>query len=106
MRPPPLKTYPDLAAAAVGRQRRRVDYLFADGVSLALWIGGTDAADCCALRRRPLSRKPLLRRGHRLRAAQGGRTLCAAPSSYALQRLWDEGKYAELYLRFFPISPF
>ena len=25
---------------------------------------------------------------------------------FALQRLWDEGKYAELYLRFFPISPF
>ena len=24
----------------------------------------------------------------------------------ALQRLWDEGKYAELYLRFFPVSPF
>ncbi|MDO9426513.1 MAG: ABC transporter substrate-binding protein, partial [Methylobacterium sp.] len=23
-----------------------------------------------------------------------------------LQRLWDEGKYAELYLRFFPVSPF
>ena len=25
---------------------------------------------------------------------------------YALQQLWKEGKYAELYLRFFPISPF
>ena len=25
---------------------------------------------------------------------------------HALQRLWDEGKYAELYLRFFPVSPF
>ncbi len=24
----------------------------------------------------------------------------------ALQRLWDDGKYAELYLRFFPVSPF
>ena len=25
---------------------------------------------------------------------------------YAFQRLRDEGKYAELYLRFFPVSPF
>ena len=25
---------------------------------------------------------------------------------FALQQLWKEGKYAELYLRFFPVSPF
>ena len=25
---------------------------------------------------------------------------------YGLQQLWDEGKYAEIYLRFFPVSPF
>ena len=25
---------------------------------------------------------------------------------YGLQQLWEEGKYAELYLRFFPIGPF
>ena len=25
---------------------------------------------------------------------------------YALQELWRDGKYTELYLRFFPISPF
>jgi polar amino acid transport system substrate-binding protein len=25
---------------------------------------------------------------------------------YGLQQLWDDGKYAEIYLRFFPVSPF
>ncbi len=25
---------------------------------------------------------------------------------YALQSLWDDGTYARLYLRFFPVSPF
>ena len=25
---------------------------------------------------------------------------------YALQALWDDGTYARLYLRFFPVSPF
>jgi len=32
--------------------------------------------------------------------------LAVVDPDFALQQLWKEGKYAELYLRFFPVSPF
>ena len=43
------KDFTDLAAAEGALRRGETDYVFADGLNLALWIGGTEAEGCCAL---------------------------------------------------------
>jgi polar amino acid transport system substrate-binding protein len=100
-----VRRFPDLAAAAGAMRRGEVDYVFGDGLGLALWIGGADAADCCALAGGPYLESRFFGEGIGFVARRDDETLRRA-FDFALQRLWDEGKYAELYLRFFPVSPF
>lgn len=101
----PRKTFPDLTSAQVALRRGEVDYLFADALGLALWIGGTDAAGCCAFSGGPYLDSRYFGEGVGFVLRRDDDLLRRA-LDYALHRLWDEGKYAELYLRFFPISPF
>jgi polar amino acid transport system substrate-binding protein len=97
--------FADLGAAIAALRKGEVDYLFADGLGLALWIGGVEAADCCALTGGPYLESRFFGEGIGFIVRRDDETLRRA-FNYALQRLWDEGKYAELYLRFFPVSPF
>ena len=97
--------FPDLGTAAAALRKGEVEYLFADGLGLALWIGGVEAADCCALTGGPYLESRFFGEGIGFIVRRDDETLRRA-FNYALQRLWDEGKYAELYLRFFPVSPF
>ena len=100
-----IKPFPDRGAGEAALKRGEVDYLFADGLSLALWLGGTDAAECCAFIGGPYLESRYFGEGVGFVVRPEDETLRRA-LDYALQRLWDEGKYAELYLRFFPVSPF
>ena len=99
------REFADLAVAAAALRRGEVDYLFADGLGLALWIGGAEAAECCVLTGGPYLESRFFGEGIGFIMRRDDETLRRA-FNYALQRLWDEGKYAELYLRFFPVSPF
>jgi polar amino acid transport system substrate-binding protein len=100
-----IKDYPDRTAAEGALKGGQADYLFADGLSLALWMGGTDAADCCAFVGGPYVESRFFGEGIGFILRKDDETLRRA-FDYAFQRLWDEGKYAELYLRFFPVSPY
>lgn len=100
-----IKDYPNLGAAEEALKIGQVDYLFADGLNLAMWIGGAEAADCCVFVGGPYLESRFFGEGIGFILRKEDETLRAA-LDYALQRLWDEGKYAELYLRFFPVSPF
>ena len=100
-----LKPFPDLAAAQAALKAGDIDYLFADGLSLALWIGGEEAADCCDFSGGPYLESRFFGEGIGFIVRKDDETLRRA-FDYALQQLWKEGKYAELYLRFFPVSPF
>jgi polar amino acid transport system substrate-binding protein len=99
------RSFPNLAAATAALRRGEADYVFADGLGLALWIGGADAADCCTLTGGPYLESRFFGEGIAFIMRRDDETLRRA-FNYALQRLWDDGKYAELYLRFFPVSPF
>ena len=99
------RSFPDLAAAAAALRRGEADYIFADGLGLALWIGGTDAAECCVLTGGPYLESRFFGEGIGFVVRREDENLRRA-FDFALQRLWDEGKYAELYLRFFPVSPY
>jgi polar amino acid transport system substrate-binding protein len=99
------KDFTDLATAEGALRRGEVDYVFADGLNLALWIGGVEAARCCAFTGGDYLENRYFGEGIGLVTRADDPALSRALDD-ALQRLWDEGKYAELYLRFFPVSPF
>ncbi len=100
-----LKPFPELAAAEADLKAGGVDYVFADGLGLALWIGGEDANGCCVFVGGPYLESRFFGEGIGFVLRTEDETLRRA-LDYALQQLWKEGKYAELYLRFFPIGPF
>ncbi|MBO1906171.1 transporter substrate-binding domain-containing protein [Microvirga sp. 3-52] len=100
-----LKPFPELAAAQAALKAGEIDYLFADGLGLALWIGGEDAGGCCDFSGGPYLESRFFGEGIGFIARTEDENLRRG-LDFALQQLWKEGKYAELYLRFFPISPF
>jgi polar amino acid transport system substrate-binding protein len=105
MAPATLKPYPDLLAAQAALKAGEIDYLFADGLGLALWTGGEDAGGCCGFIGGPYLESRFFGEGIGFIARKEDESLRRA-FDYALQQLWKEGKYAELYLRFFPVSPY
>jgi polar amino acid transport system substrate-binding protein len=100
-----LKPYPELAAAQAALKAGEIDYLFADGLGLALWIGGEEAGGCCDFSGGPYLESRFFGEGIGFITRTEDENLRRA-LDFALQQLWKEGKYAELYLRFFPVSPF
>ncbi|MXQ13766.1 transporter substrate-binding domain-containing protein [Microvirga makkahensis] len=100
-----LKPYPELTAAQTDLKAGGIDYVFADGLGLALWIGGQEADGCCVFAGGPYLESRFFGEGIGFVLRSEDDNLRRA-LDYALQQLWREGKYAELYLRFFPISPF
>ncbi|MBZ6078592.1 transporter substrate-binding domain-containing protein [Microvirga sp. WGZ8] len=100
-----LKGFGEMAEAQTALKDGQIDYLFADGLGLALWIGGEDSAGCCDFAGGPYLESRFFGEGIGFVVRQDEENLRRA-FDYALQQLWKEGKYAELYLRFFPVSPF
>ncbi|WP_046865583.1 transporter substrate-binding domain-containing protein [Microvirga massiliensis] len=100
-----LRSFADLGAAEAALRAGEVDYLFGDGLSLALWLGGPAGSTCCAFIGGPFLENRFFGEGIGFIVRRDDVILRRA-LDHALQRLWDEGKYAELYLRFFPVSPF
>ncbi|HEY8384398.1 MAG TPA: transporter substrate-binding domain-containing protein [Microvirga sp.] len=98
-----IRDFPERPAAEAALKAGEVDYLFADALGLALWIGGTEAADCCAFTGGPYLESRFFGEGIGFLVRKDDETLRRA-FDHALQRLWDDGKYAELYLRFFPVG--
>lgn len=99
------RDFTDLAAAEGALKRAEIDYLFADGLNLALYVGGQEADACCALVGGDYLENRFFGEGIGLITRPEDAGLSRALDD-ALQRVWDDGKYTELYLRFFPVSPF
>jgi polar amino acid transport system substrate-binding protein len=96
---------PDLAAAQGALRRGEADYVFGDAMTLALWIGGAESGDCCALTGGPYLESRYFGEGIGFILRPEDENLRRA-FDYALFKMHETGKYAELYLRFFPIGPF
>ena len=99
------REFTDLAAAEGALKRGETDYVFADGLNLALWVDGTESEGCCALIGGDYLENRYFGEGIGFVTRPEDAALSRALDD-ALQRIWDEGKYTELYLRFFPVSPF
>jgi len=98
-----IRPYSDLAAAQEALKSGAVDLLFADGITLALWLNGADSANCCRFIGGPFTESRFFGDGFSVAVKEGNDTLRHAVD-FALQRIWEKGVYTDLYLRWFPIG--
>ncbi|MGZ9021142.1 MAG: transporter substrate-binding domain-containing protein [Rhodoplanes sp.] len=100
-----VKTYPTSDEARAALQRGDVDLLFGDGFSLAFWLNGTESGDCCGFVGGPFVESRYFGEGIGIAVKRGNDVLRQA-MNWALFRLWEKGKFADLWLKYFPINPF
>jgi len=96
------------ATAELAREALRhgeADLLFGDGMQLAFWLNGTDSANCCNFVGGPFTESRYFGEGIGIVVKKGNDTLRQA-FNWSLFRLWEQGRYTDLWLRYFPISPF
>jgi polar amino acid transport system substrate-binding protein len=100
-----LRAYPTMDAARDGLRSGAVDLLFGDGISLAFWLNGSGSAGCCAFVGGPFTESRFFGEGVGIAVRRGNDTLRLA-LNWAMFRLWEKGRFSDLWLRYFPISPF
>lgn len=100
-----VRPYPSADVARLALRRGDVDLLFGDAVSLAFWLHGTDSENCCAFRGGPFLDSRYFGEGIGVAVKRGNETMRLA-LNYALFRVWEQGRFTDLWLRYFPISPF
>ena len=94
----------NLAAALAMLRSGEVDYLFGDGIALSVVLAAETGQEFA------FAGGPYLESGY---FGEGIALLIRKDEvalkrslDYALQSLWDDGTYARLFLRFFPVGPF
>ena len=100
-----IQPYPNGEEARAALKRGEVDLVFGDGISLAFWLNGTDSAGCCVFRGGPFLESRYFGEGVGI-AVRRGNELMRLAMNWALFRIWENGKFTDLWLRYFPISPF
>ena len=100
-----LRPYPSAEVARLALRQGDVDLLFGDAVSLAFWLNGTDSANCCAFRGGPYMDSRYFGEGVGIAVKKGNETMRLA-LNWALFRVWEQGRFTDLWLRYFPVSPF
>ena len=100
-----VRPYPSAELARAALRRGEIDLLLGDAISLAFWLNGTDSEDCCAFRGGPYIDSRYFGEGIGIAVRKGNDTMRLA-LNWALFRVWEQGRFADLWLRYFPISPF
>lgn len=100
-----IHSYPTAAAARTALKDKQVDLLFGDGITLSFWLNGTDSAGCCAFRGGPFLDSRFFGDGVGIAVKPGNNVLRLA-LNWALFQIWEKGSFTDLWLRYFPISPF
>jgi len=100
-----LQPYPSAEEARAALRRGEVDLLFGDAISLSFWLNGTDSNGCCVFRGGPFLESRFFGEGVGI-AVRRGNELMRQAFNWALFRLWENGKFTDLWLRYFPVSPF
>lgn len=100
-----VKSFATAEEARTALQRGEADLVFGDGFSLAFWLNGTESANCCAFVGGPFVESRYFGEGVGIAVKKGNDVLRQA-LNWALFRLWEKGKFADLWLKYFPINPF
>jgi polar amino acid transport system substrate-binding protein len=97
-----IEAVPDFASLAAALKEARVDYVFADGLTLAIWLAGSDSARCCRFRGGPYLESRYFGEGVGVAVRKEDVNLRLA-IDWALARLAQKGVYAELMRKYFPV---
>jgi len=81
----------------------KIDGAFGDGMRFAFWLAGADASGCCRFAGGPYLAPEYLGVGLAIATKNADATLASA-FDYALQQIALKGRFAELYLRYFPVG--
>jgi polar amino acid transport system substrate-binding protein len=100
-----VRPYPNADAVRAALRNKEVDLLFGDGIALAFWLNGTDSGGCCAFRGGPFLEGRFFGEGIGI-AVKRGNDLLRQALNWALFRQWEKGNVTDLWLRYFPVSPF
>ncbi|GAA3842644.1 transporter substrate-binding domain-containing protein [[Pseudomonas] carboxydohydrogena] len=97
--------FPSEDAMRSALRRGEVDLIFGDAISLGFWINGTDSAECCAFSGGPFVESRYFGEGIGIGVRKGNDVLRQA-LNWAMFRVWEKGRYTDLWLRYFSVSPF
>jgi polar amino acid transport system substrate-binding protein len=100
-----MRGFPDSDAAREALRRGEVDFLFGDGFALSFWLNGASSDGCCVFVGGPFVESRYFGEGIGVAVKRGNDTLRLAVN-WALFRIWETGRFTDLWLRYFPISPF
>lgn len=100
-----IKPFASDDALRIALRRGEVDMIFGDAISLAFWINGTDSGECCAFSGGPFVESRFFGEGVGIGVRKGNDLLRQA-LNWALFRVWEKGRFTDLWLRYFSISPF
>lgn len=98
-----LLSFPDAKTAREALTKGEADAHFGDGMSLAFWLNSESAVSCCVFTGGPWLEPGYFDRGLSI-AVRKESTDLADAINYALWTLSQNGKFKELYLRYFPMS--
>jgi polar amino acid transport system substrate-binding protein len=96
-------SYPTRQAAFEALKSGEVDLLFLDAVSLSYWLQSEASESCCAYAGGPYFTSPQYGDAMAIAFAKGQNALATA-TDYALKEISDSGRFAEIYLRYFPMG--
>jgi polar amino acid transport system substrate-binding protein len=99
-----LATFPTAQQARAALKEGRVHAMFGDAITLAFWLNGQEAGDCCAFKDGPFTDPRFFGDGVGIAVKKNNVALRRA-LDYALARIAQKGVYSELYLKYFPIGP-
>jgi len=99
------KLYPTPDAAREALARGEIDAHFGDGLQLGFWLQSPASNNCCALAGGPYLEQRFFGQGYAIGVVKGASDTKRALNA-ALQAIYEKGIYAELYLRYFPVSFF
>jgi len=98
-----LKQFSSVSALQQGLRAGAINAAFGDGLTFAVWLNGEASGDCCAFLGGLYCESRFFGEGAGIAVRKEDANLRRA-MDWALARLASRGVYAEIYLKYFPIS--
>ncbi len=97
------EVYATKEAAFAALQKGEVEAVFSDALSLSFWLSSTASKDCCVFLDEAFQSNHYFGNGLSIALSKENPELVHA-MNYALKEISQNGKFAELYLRYFPLG--
>ena len=97
------KTFRSLTDLESALKSKDVSVAFADGVTFSIWLNGEESSGCCEFRGGPYLESRFFGEGVGIAVRKDDDELRKA-FNWALAAIMRNGVYAEIYLKYFPIS--